>query len=432
MNSRARSVGVLLTAASLVLVAGCGRDDGEGGSENVPGVTSAPCPDAVDEEKGCIYLGNITDLTGVFKGIGVPLSDGQEAFWAKVNADGGIGDYEVDVTKYVKDNQYKTDVHAQVFEEIQDDILALAQSLGTANTNGILGDLQDENILTLPVSLGSNWIFEDGVIEVGTNYCAEAMNVVDYAADNGAKSVAAVHFPGDYGDDAMVGARIAAEANDMKFTDIPTAPGGSVEEQSAAIGAMLKAKPDVVLVSTGPLEMAAIVGGAAAQGFKKPIIGSIPTWNAGVVGPDSPAAPAVEALYLQATSFGTWDSDTPGHEAMRAAAEELGQVPNDWFMIGWAGSYIMKAALEAAIDDDNLTREGLVEAAAALTGVDGEGMLPEGSGNYAGDANERVVRATSLNKVDQKTPSKVSVAVEAFTGPTASEYEFTDACYLQK
>ena len=51
---------------------------------------------------------------------------------------------------------------------------------------------------------------------------------------------------------------------------------------------------------------------------------------------------------------------------MRAAAEAAGQAPNDWYMIGWAGAYIMKAALEAAIDDDNLTREGLVEAAAVL------------------------------------------------------------------
>ncbi|HET7690314.1 MAG TPA: ABC transporter substrate-binding protein [Nocardioidaceae bacterium] len=428
MKTTARRVGIALTAASLVLT-GCGRDDDEpGGTESVPGVTSEPCPEAVDQEKGCIYLGTITDLTGVFKGVGVPLTEGQKAFWAKVNADGGIGDYEVDVTKFTKDNQYNPDTHATVFAEIKDEILALGQSLGTAHTNTILEQVQDDSILTLPASLGSNWIFEDGVIEVGTNYCAEAMNSVDAAVDGGAKSVAAVHFPGDYGDDAMVGARIAAEANDLKFTDIPTAPGQ--EAQGAAVTALLKAKPDVVIVSTGPIEMAAIVGGAAAQGFTGKFIGSIPSWNAAVL--ESPAGPAIAGLYRQATSFGTWDSDTPGHEAMREAAAAAKQVPNDWYMIGWAGGYIMKAALEAAIEDDNLTREGLVEAAAALTGVDGEGMLPEGSGNYAGDPNERVVRATSLNKVDDKTSSKVSVDTEAFTGPTAEGYDFQEPCYLQK
>ena len=197
-----------------------------GDAGSVPGVTSEACPDAVDEDKGCIYLGVITDLTGTFKGVGVPVTEGQKAFWKKVNEDGGIGDYEVDVTTYVRDNKYDPDTHAAVFGEIKDDVLALAQSLGTAHTNGILKDVQEANILTQPTSLGSNWIFEKGVIEIGTNYCAEAMNAVDYAVDDlGAKSIAAVHFPGDYGDDAMVGARIAAEERGIKFTDIATAPG---------------------------------------------------------------------------------------------------------------------------------------------------------------------------------------------------------------
>jgi ABC-type branched-subunit amino acid transport system substrate-binding protein len=429
VKPRATRVGILLAVSSLVLVTGCGRDDDDGGdgSASAPGVTSEPCPDAVDQEKGCIYLGTITDLTGVFKGVGVPLTEGQKAFWKQINEDGGIGDYEIDVTTYQKDNKYDPDVHAQVFGEIEDDILALGQSLGTAHTNGILEDAQDADILVSPASLGSGWIFEDGVIEVGAPYCVEAMNGVDYAVETlDAKSVAAVHFPGDYGDDAAVGARIAADEHGLEFTDIPTGPGA--EEQTAAVGEILKAKPDLVIVSTSPIELAAIVGGAAQQGFTGKFIGSIPTWNAALL--DTPAAPALQGLYLQATSFGTWEADTAGHEKMRAAAGSA--APNDWYMLGWAGAYVMKAALEKAIDDDDLTREGLVDAAGSLDGVDSEGMLPEGSANYAGDANERVVRSTSLNKVDTAAASGVSPEMDASVGTTAEGYDFTEACYLQK
>ncbi len=39
---------------------------------------------------------------------------------------------------------------------------------------------------------------------------------------------------------------------------------------------------------------------------------------------------------------------------------------------------------------------------------------------------------TQLNKVDPKASSKVSVAVEPFTGETAKDYDFTEPCYLQK
>lgn len=112
-------------------------------------------------------------------------------------------------------------------------------------------------------------------------------------------------------------------------------------------------------------------------------------------------APLLEASYMQATSFPTWDADVPGYDAMRAAAEEAGQEPNDWFAIGYASGYVMKAILEDAIEADNVTREGVYEAAAALEGVDSEGTLPEGTGNYApGPRRElRVHRALLRDEV---------------------------------
>lgn len=428
MNRRSRSLGVIATALTVTMaVAGCGRDDDSGGGA-APGVTDDPCPGAVDESKGCIYLGTITDLTSVFKGVGEPFTAGQAAFWDEVNKAGGIGDYEVNVTEYVKDSGYDPEKHAELFNEIKDDILAVSQSLGTAHTNAILKDATNESILIGPASLGSNWIFDDISIEVGSSYCTEAMNIVDYAADQGAKSVAVVHFPGDYGDDAMVGARIAAEERGLKFTDIATGTVDGGDDQSAAVAAVLKAKPDYVVIATSPKEMAAVVGGSAAQKFTGKFIGSIPSWNAAVLA--SPAGPAIEALYMQASSFPTWDADVPGMEKMRTAAGDT--APNDWFSLGYSSGYVLKAILEKAIDDDNLTREGMVETANNLTGIDSEGTLPEGTANWAGDPNDDAVRVTQLNKVDNAASSKVTVAVDPFTGSTVEGYEFTEPCYLMK
>lgn len=424
--------GALATAATLVL-AGCGRDDDDGGDGGDgaagPGVTSEPCPDAVDEEKGCIYLGVISDLTGPFAPVGVPLTAGGKAFWDQVNADGGIGDYEVNVTEYVRDNQYNPDVHARVYNEIKGDVLAMAQSLGTVATEAMLRDPDAEELVVLPATLGSNWLFEDRVMEIGSSYCTEAMNSVDYGVDElGSKGVAAIHFEGDYGDDAAVGAKIAAEARDVPFTDITIAPGG---EPGPAIAALLRSKADLVMISTSPTELAQIVGGAAQQGFQGKFIGSIPTWNAALL--KTPAKPALEGLYLWASSFPGWDADTPGHEAMRAAAEAAGQTPNEYYALGWTGGYIMKAALESALDGDGeLNRAALLDAATSLDGVDGEGMLPEGSGNFAGDSNDAAVRSTILLKPGEGNSSGASVEVEPFTGPTAEEYDFQEACYLQK
>jgi len=415
-------------AATALVLTGCGRgggDDKDGAA--APGVTKEPCPDAVDQDKGCIYLGTISDLTGGFKAVGVPLTAGGKAFWQHVNENGGIGDYEVDVTKYVKDNKYDPETHAQVFSEIKGDVFAIAQSLGTVATETMLKDNDSKDLVVIPATLGSNWYFEDRVLEIGTSYCGEAMNAVDYGVDElGAKKVAAVHFPGDYGDDAAVGAKIAAEKRGATFTDIPTGPGA--DQQAAAVQAVMKSQADVVVVATGPLELAAVVGGAVKSGFKGKFIGSIPTWNAALL--DSPAGPAIEASYLWATSFPLWDTDSEGFKAMREANGD--QPPNAYFALGWSGGYIMKAALEKAVDDGDLTREGLLKAATSMTGVESEGMLPEGSGNYAGDANEAAVRVTQLAVPKKGSGSGVTESVDFFTGPTLKDYDFKEACYLQK
>lgn len=431
MRRSVRRLGVLAAATTLVL-AGCGRDDGgseaDGEASLGTGVTSEPCPEAVDESKGCIYLGIISDLTGIFAGVGVPITEGGQAFWQRVNEEGGIGDYEIDVTTHVRDNQYDPDVHAEVFAEINDEVLLMAQSLGTIATEAMLRDNDAEELIVLPATLGSNWLFEDRVLEIGTSYCAEAMNAVDYGVDElDADVVAAVHFPGDYGDDVAVGARIAAEERGAEFVDIVTGPGA--DQQAAAVAGVLRSEADVVVVGTGPLELAAVVGGAVSQGFEGTFIGSIPTWNAALL--QSPAGPAIESSYLWATSFPGYDADTPGHEAMREAAD--GATPNEFFAIGWSGGYVLKDLLERVVESGDLTRAGVLAAIEEMTGgIDGEGTLPEGTGNYAGDANEAAVRVTQLFAPDASTDAGVSPQGDPFVGPTAEGYEFEEACYLQQ
>src|SRR5690606_25614420 len=140
-------------------------------------------------------------------------------------------------------------------------------SLGTVATETMLKDNDAKDLMVVPATLGSNWYFEDRVMELGTSYCGEAMNSIDYGVDElGAKKVAAVHFPGDYGDDAAVGAKIAAEARGVEFTDIPTEPGA--DKQAAAVKSVMESGADVVFVATGPLELAAVVGGSVQAGFK--------------------------------------------------------------------------------------------------------------------------------------------------------------------
>jgi ABC-type branched-subunit amino acid transport system substrate-binding protein len=435
-NTARRRLAAASLAGLAVLAAGCRGDSGgggggggggEGGDEIATdvGVTEEPCPEAVNEDNGCIYLGTLSDLSvGPFAAAGPLIVEGQQAFWNRVNEDGGIGGYDIDVTEYVRDNQYNPQVTNQVYQEIKGDILALAQTLGSPPTAAIVEDLDAENIVAAPAGWTSLYLFQDVIVESGATYCAEAMNGVDYAVENNdVQSVMAVHYAGDFGADAAAGAKVAAEANGIEFTSLETTAGP--DNQAAAVAAIREQNPDLVIISTGPTDTATIVGQAAAGGFQGRFMGSSPTWNPAIL--QSPAAPAFQAAFQHLGPWGPWDADTPGHEAAR---EALGDVqPNEFYTSGWFWSYPLKAALEAAAENGDLTREGLREAAENLESVDFEGVLPEGSSNYAGGANEAASRATFISSIDPEASTGLSLVEEAYTGPTAEGYDFTGPCY---
>jgi ABC-type branched-subunit amino acid transport system substrate-binding protein len=425
-----KRLGSLTVVAALALagtLAGCrgGDNDTSQGSSTGTGVTKDACPNAVNKDNGCIYLGIISDLTvGPFKALAVPITESQKKFWERVNKAGGIGGYDIDVTTYVRDNKYNPEVHNQVYQEIKGKVLALAQTLGSPTTAAIIEDLKTNQIVAAPASWTSAWAFQDVIVESGANYCIESMNAIDYATEAfAAKSVMAVHYAGDYGDDAAAGARIGAQARGLRFSDVKTDVGQ--EKQAAAISAIVTEKPDLVIVTTGPAETAAIVGGAAQRGYTGKFIGTSPTWNPGLL--QSPAAAALKAMYLQTAPWDAWGTDTPGHKAMREGVGS-GVTPNDGYTAGWVWSYPLKVALEKAAKDGDLTRAGLLKAVTSLSSVDYEGMLPSGAGNYAAGPDGQV-RVNAVYKPDPAGPTGVSKVKDLFVGPTAQAYKLDKPCY---
>ena len=423
-------------AAGLLLVLAlglpaCGAEDeatGEGGVKTDVGVTSEPCPGSAHKDRGCIYLGTLSDLTeGPFAPLAVPITDAQKAFWRRVNDSGGIGgEYDVDVEKYTRDNKYNPEEHVAKLREIEPNVLALAQSLGTPPTLAGLEIQKQEEIVAAPASWWSGWSFDDEslILESGQSYCAESMNGLDWAAEEFGPpaKVLAVGYPGDYGGDSAAGVKVWAEANDASAETVETAPNATAGNQDAVVGAIADAGPDVVVLATGPAEMAEIVGKAVAGGFKGRFIGSVPTWNPAVL--ESEAAPAIEASYHYVSPWAPYGADTPAHRAM---AEATGGKPpaNDGYTFGWIWSYPMKALLEQALEDGDLTRAGVRKAVEQVT-VDYEGALPEQ--RYGGDPNETVARDAIIAKPDPKAPLGASVLKDFFVGPTAKGHDFTESC----
>ena len=412
-----------------------GEGDEEAGGEVTfaEGVTAEPCPEAVNADNGCIYLGLISDLTqGPFAPLGGPITDAQVAFWNRVNEQGGIGGaFDVDAETYIRDNLYNPETHNQVYQEIKPNILALGQTLGSPTTQAIIGDLESSDIVAAPASWTSANEFDDVILESGNNYCVESSNALDYFSDeNGMpSSVVAIGYPGDYGEDGAAGAKLWADANGVDYTfveQVPVSVGGTVD---GAVSQILTTSPEVVMLTVAPTETAQIVGGAAAQGFTGRFIGNSPSWNPALL--DSPAAEALTGLYWQAGPWGPWDTESDGHVAMREAIAATGvDTGNDGYTAGWAWSYPLLAALEGAHESGDLTRAGVRAAVEGLDAVDYEGMLPAEAGNFTGTPQEQSFNQTVISAVDAEADSGVSLLQDFFEGPTVGGFELAEPCYV--
>jgi len=447
---------VSLVAALSMIAAACGDDDsgdtttaapgttaapttqGEGDVAFDVGVTPAPCGDAVNEGNGCIYLGVLSDLSdGPFVALAVPLTNAQSDFWAKVNADGGLDGFDVIISaENTFDTHYDPALTVEGFESIKDRVLMLAQSLGTPQTQAALPRYAEENVVAAPATWWSGWAFTDQdqglILESGAPYCFEAMNGMSFVNDMlqpGDDFVwALVRFAGDYGGDYGNGAIAAAEALGLP------APAADIEQlefsrggdANAAIAELAQLQPNLIVIVTGPNEMATIVGGvfqSGHQAFK--VLGAGPTWNVGLLAvPD--LVPLLQAVYYVTGATGNWDFDTQGHADMRAAAEANGRDPNNAYLAGWYWQYPVLALLQQLVADADLTRGHAVEVAGNLTGVSYGGILPDR--DYTGTAHDQAVRSSLVFGVDPAASDGLTPFTDAFTSEPVTAYDLSEPC----
>jgi ABC-type branched-subunit amino acid transport system substrate-binding protein len=407
-------------------------DDATAGGEIdfAEGVTEEACPEAVNPDNGCIYLGVLSDLTeGPFAALAVPITDAQRAYWAQVNEDGGVGGFDVDIDTYTRDTKYQPAEHAAAYQQIEPNILALAQTLGTVNTESVLDDMDANDIVAVPASWWSGYSFEENdkglIMEFGYSYCVESMVGLDWYAENHGEvtSVAAVGYPGDYGGDSAAGAQMWAEANGVSdVTVVPTGPNQVTGGQDAVVSAVMAAQPDVVILAVGPAEAGEIVGKLAGGGFTGRFLGSLPTWNDALL--ESAAAPALTALYNHLSPIEQWDGTSEGNAAMKESLD--GEEPvNAGYIIGWAMSYPMHALLEKAAADGDLTRAGLRAAVDGLE-VDFAGMGE--TITYGGDGADVAVSGLIVGTPSAEAPLGISTTDEFYQGSTFEGLDYTQAC----
>jgi ABC-type branched-subunit amino acid transport system substrate-binding protein len=399
----------------------------------------------IDVEAKVISVGLLADLTGLFAPLVIDITDAQKVYWDNVNAAGGINGWTVKLV--IEDTNYNVEQHIEKYEKIKEEVVAISQSTGSPTNVAALDLYKEDSMLVIPLSWYSGWgipEFDGGVmLEQNTNYCLEAMNILDFINEMGGATIAIASFPSDYGFDNGAGVKLGADFYGMEVVydgDGKVIPG---QAQTEVIQGIVDSAADWTYLATNPSIGAEILAGAVQAGYAGKFTGSLPTYNFSLL--DSPAGPLYDALFYQSAYNQAWGQESPGNDEMMAAMAEAfpDRRPTDSFILGWNESITMHQVLEIAIANNDLTPEGVVAAANSMESVDFAGSAPDQS--YAGTPNDYVQRSlaifdpdlavyTAAGGADQTLSQEGGttgsvLAKDFFVGAAAADFEFSAPCY---
>jgi ABC-type branched-subunit amino acid transport system substrate-binding protein len=418
MNERiSRFLAVGLTLLLMVAVGACGKaektDSGGGASGAVktgPGVTAS-----------AISIGQLTDLSGVFAPLASAITQAQELYWKEQNAAGGVCDRKVTLVN--KDGGYDVQKAVSGYRDMAPDVAAVSQVVGSPIIAALLPTFEKDSMLALAAAWPPAFLDAKPVGIIGATYDVEAINGVEWMMENkGLKEgdkIGDLYFEGDFGEGGLLGVKYIAEKKNLTVVEQKIKP--TDEDMSSAVAKFKREGVKAIWVTTGPAQLASLVGVAASSGLEVPI-----GTNGPVFGPQllaTPVGPALDKLVTVFNGAATYSSDNPEVAKVAAAYEKEYPkgVPQQAVLLGYAEAKIMHETLKKACENKDLTREGLVTAFRSLNAVDTGGLVA-GKLDFSkiGQSSSKTVFA---HDVDKSAKGGLKTQGEELSYETAQSYQ---------
>lgn len=151
---------------------------------------------------GKVYkLGLSLAITGPTSDAGNPYAKGVEDYFNYVNDTKMLGDDTIDCT--IRDDQYKTDITKQNFEDYLDQGIVFYLNYSTGSTLALKKDFEEEKMPVLPASFHAGNLDDSNYIFLPiASYSAQAIGLAEYVAKNnkgGTAKVAMFIHPSAFG-----------------------------------------------------------------------------------------------------------------------------------------------------------------------------------------------------------------------------------------
>ncbi|MFD9307534.1 ABC transporter substrate-binding protein [Streptomyces sp. NPDC060048] len=413
-----RRLGTAALAAALVLTgaAGCsGKAKTDAGDKPAAGGVKA----GTGVSDTVIRLGALTDMTGVYASLGKSVTQAQQLWVKQANAAGGICGRTIELT--VRDHGYDPQKALAAYTELEPTVLGFTQFIGSPFVAAVEQriDGQDKG-LVIPQAWSASLLGSPYIRTVGATYDIETVNAVGFLLDEkriaSGDKVGHVYFEGDYGENALTGAKHAAKEAGLTIVEQKIKPTDN--DMTAQVAALKQAGVKAVVVSAGPRQAASLVGVAAAGGWNVPFVGNNSAFSPQLLA--TPAGAALQKDYYVASSALPIGSTEAGPAALAAAykAEYPDAGLDNGVVAGFTAGSLFGEVLKKACADKDLTREGIRKALLGLKSYDnGFGITHDFSDPQAPSTRQSVIM-----KPDATVPGGMKVVKEASTAPAAAKF----------
>lgn len=371
-----RKTCILLMTAVLV-VAFAAPAFAEGQQEAVPGVS--------DDE---ILIGSTQALSGPVASIGTPLAEGMQAYFARVNEEGGIHGREVNLE--VADDQFDPSSTTTLTRRLveRDGVFAIVGSLGSPNVLAVMDYLNDNGVPFVYQGGGATELAvppKEYVFPFQPNYLLEGNLMVQYMVEElGYERLGVIYRDADDGQNAYDSMQETVELYDNAEIVEAVSVEADATDFSSAIGRMDSAEVDGIMTVVFSPQTQQLLEQADEFGLDETILLSYANADQTII--DGVGADIMDNV--QTTAWVLADFEDPDFEPWQWYADyvdEEGAVPNAYGVAGMVAAEIFTEAAERAGSD--LTRDGLVEALESMDNWNGRLALDVTYGDYDPDDN---------------------------------------------
>ncbi|NBH08084.1 ABC transporter substrate-binding protein [Amycolatopsis sp. SID8362] len=400
--------------AAVLVLSACSTKAGDSGSSgsDSSGVKTGKGVTATE-----VTLGVMTDKSGVFKNLGLGVTQGNE-LWAKdFNAAGGVCGRQVKLEEV--DHGYKADTAKTLYPQVEPKVLGFVQLLGSPVVAALKQNLATDKAVAAPASWSSELLDNPYVMIVGTTYDLEIIDGLSYLQEQGlikdGDTIGHVYIDGEYGKNGLRGSQFYAKKHNLTVKEVKITSTDS--DLTNVVTGLKGAGVKAIVLTTTPAQTGSAVATNKALGLNVPVLGNNPTFDPQLL--KSPAAGALDKLTVVASSV-PFSADLPKAKDVAAKYKAAyKETPNGGVPYGYAVGEVWGAVLKKACENKDLTRDGIAAALKQTTSANTDNLVAALDFSKPGTPATRQVYAATP---DASAEGGVRYVKPLFEAPEAKEY----------